>query len=149
MNIPVVVLFLICTNALSQFSPLHIYYFVSQEEITLSGTKNTQCKETSKWSDDDIAKGNNYNMTFVITKYKNRNFCFNDGRYNNADYKVEIGTIESKNGDSYPAFKIHPPSKIRTKFLASQTLVYFSFPSDDVKKFGHLMVLSQEEKILL
>lgn len=52
------------------------------------------------------------NMGIVSLWYQN--CAYTDGRYNNTNYKVEKGVLAGK-----PAYKVYPPLKKFSQFLAS------------------------------
>ena len=55
-------------------------------------------------------------------------YYYNDGSYNQLDYKVVQGSIDSTNGFSFDAYQVYPAEKPANAFLAVKNFIAYKFP---------------------
>ena len=75
-------------------------------------------------------------VTLISSFYQNS--CYTDGRYNQSDFKIDVGSIQLDDGSSFFAFRVHPAGKQPAKFLASHHLVAFQSNVNSKKSVYHL-----------
>jgi hypothetical protein len=94
------------------------------EEKVLKGTSPDK-KDPLEPAECDIIGGDVAILTLTNVE---KNYCFNDGRYNNSDFKAEMRVLTSSKGKEYPAITIHPGATKPTEgFCSATNALYHKF----------------------
>ncbi|ALG67862.1 hypothetical protein [Beggiatoa leptomitoformis] len=116
------------TDAINGIPALTSYAFKSEQSKTIQGTSTENatgfnCSGTIK-ATDQIGR-----LALVSLFYQNG--CYTDGTYNNNNYLVEKGTLNSSTQQQFEAYQIHEPSSKAQAFLASEHAIYYQFPTQE------------------
>jgi len=107
---------------------LTTYTFTATSERELSGAAATECNQgsgTNMPSDAIIG-----DLALVTMIEWSTQWCFTDGRYNNRDYRVELGELEGSDGSKLTTYRVHPPSTPATQWAASRVDMWFRTAQD-------------------
>ena len=107
-TLPLIGLYVSCALALS---PIKSFSFSKNGDAVESpGNVNKECNDVATFKED--APG----IALALDKYGSR--CWSDGRYNDKDYSVQSGKVES-----FVAYRISGPKTKATKFRGSKNTV--------------------------
>lgn len=103
-----------------------VFSFVSQQKAVLPGQSQ---ERQGNGSAGPIKDADRIGDLAVVSLFY-QNSCYTDGRYNNNDFPVERGYVTDAGGSArFPAFRVSPPQRKFTNFLASRHALSYRFAS--------------------
>jgi len=108
--------------------PLTSFTFTANSEQVIPGSDATECKHGhSNTADPENmpAAAVIGNLALLTMRESSTDWCFTDGRYNNRDYRVELGELEGSDGSKVTSYRVHPPTTLATEWSASHVKLHF------------------------
>jgi hypothetical protein len=96
--------------------------FQPHDSAVLIGSSGERHK---KQRNPDIAEADRIG-DFGILSLWYQNAAYTDGKFNHNDFRVEAGTVQA-DGFSFPAYRVHPPARKASKWLASSHIACLRF----------------------
>ncbi|CAJ1358874.1 unnamed protein product [Effrenium voratum] len=97
---------------------------------TMSGHGLTECEAGSSAA---LLEANTFgDIALVTMKRISDGKCWNSGEYANSDFVLESGRVTGSDGVVLDAFRVSPPSKTATAFVASHINLYVRQATQDI-----------------
>ncbi len=112
------------STMLDSLSDARLFIFVPEQKSLLPGQSQEKLSNGSPGALKDADRIGALGLVSLF--YQNASYI--DGRYNNGDYPVEKGYVTDSSGaERFPAYRIHPPQRKATEFLASRHAISYRF----------------------